>query len=100
MSVCLSVSLSVSLSVCPSSLGLSLHAPRLLPVDPDQQSPFESLKLEGALVAGPGDTVHPEHEGVLIGWEVGCGNVLTYHMKILETLEVFFYFMYHYQRAK
>ncbi len=40
-----------------------------------------------ALVAGPGDTKKPQHSGLILQWNVGCGNVFAEHMPILQLLE-------------
>lgn len=63
-------------------LGLSLTATRLV-------SPATIPYLDNtALVAGPGDVKVPIHTGAWLQWEVGCGNVYSYHMGILQKLEV------------
>lgn len=63
-------------------LGLSLTAARLV-------SPATMPNIDNtALVAGPGDVKVPLHTGAWLQWEVGCGNVYSYHMGILQKLEV------------
>jgi hypothetical protein len=48
------------------------------------------LDLNSALAAGPGDLsvgAAPLHEGLLVQWDVGCGNVRAELMPSLELLE-------------
>lgn len=44
---------------------------------------------DGPLVAGPGDAKHPTGTtgGLLVQWDVGCGNVFADHMPVLQLLE-------------
>ena len=63
-------------------LGLSVTAARLV-------SPATVPYIDNTvLVAGPGDVKVPLHTGAWLQWEVGCGNVYSYHMDILQKLEV------------
>ncbi|XP_013409821.1 dystroglycan isoform X2 [Lingula anatina] len=41
-----------------------------------------------ALVAGPGDVKTPTHSGAFVSWKVGCGNVESHHMPVLQKLEI------------
>jgi len=66
-----------------SHLGLPVSMVHLAP-SRDDRPIFD----DSALVAGPGDIKHPKHTGLLVQWNVGCGNVFAEHMPILELLEV------------
>lgn len=63
-------------------LGLSLTAARLV-----SRATMPYID-NTALVAGPGDVKVPLHTGAWLQWEVGCGNVYSYHLGILQKLEV------------
>jgi len=48
------------------------------------------MDVADALAAGPGDlgpAVRPHHPGLLVQWDVGCGNVRSELMASLEQLE-------------
>jgi len=47
------------------------------------------MDVASALAAGPGDlgTARPRHPGLLVEWDVGCGNVRAELMRSLELLE-------------
>ena len=47
------------------------------------------MDVSSALAAGPGDlgAVRPRHPGLLVEWDVGCGNVRSELMASLEQLE-------------
>ena len=64
-----------------SHLNMPVGVVRLLPMG--NKPMFDS----SALVAGPGDVKEPQHAGVVMEWEVGCGNVHAAHMPILTKLE-------------
>ena len=64
-----------------SHLNVASELLKLLPVG--NKPMFDSQ----ALVAGPGNVKQPEHEGALVQWEVGCGNVNAKHMPILQQVE-------------
>lgn len=66
-----------------SHLGLPVSMVHLLPFRNDHP-----IFDESALVAGPGDVKRPMHNGLLIQWNVGCGNVFAEHMPVLQLLEV------------
>ena len=71
-------------------LELSFSSLKLVPLpstngfsdEDDQHFPSKA-----ALVAGPGDVKRPRHQGVMIQWIVGCGNVIGRHMDVLQKLE-------------
>jgi len=60
-----------------------------LPSDIVRLQASENLPMlnSAALVAGPGDTINQKYAGVLVQWEVGCGNVFASYMPVLELLE-------------
>lgn len=66
-----------------SHLGLPVSMVRLVP-SRDDRPIFD----DSALVAGPGDIKHPKYNGLLVQWNVGCGNVFAEHMPVLELLEI------------
>jgi dystroglycan 1 len=68
-----------------SHLGLPVSTLHLSPSRDDRRAIFD----DSALVAGPGDVKHPKHQsGLLVQWNVGCGNVFAEHMPVLELLEI------------
>ena len=64
-----------------SHLNVASELLKLLPVG--NKPMFDSQ----ALVAGPGNVKQPQHDGALVQWEVGCGNVNAKHMPILQQVE-------------
>lgn len=65
-----------------SHLNLATEMLKLLPVG--DKPMFDTT----ALVAGPGDTKAPKHQGVLVSWLVGCGKVESDHLPVLQQLEM------------
>lgn len=64
-----------------SHLNLATEMLKLMPVG--DKPMFDTT----ALVAGPGDTRSPKHQGVLVSWLVGCGKVESDHLPVLQLLE-------------
>ena len=72
------------LSLMGKHLDIPTNIIRILPL------PHSSAMMDSsALVAGPGDvTVSPDPgQGAMVQWEVGCGNVYSAHMPILQRVE-------------
>ena len=65
-----------------SHLNLATEMLKMLPVG--NKPMFDTT----ALVAGPGDTKEPKHQGVLVSWLVGCGKVEADHLPVLQQLEM------------